>query len=75
MAGNAREWCSDWYSRDYYTVSPRRNPKGPATGAYKVLKGGTFFVEAFDLRTYARASAWPSLQSHRMIGFRAAREP
>ena len=75
MGGNVMEWCSDWYSRDYYSASPRKNPKGPATGAYKVLRGGTFFVEAFDLRSYARSAAWPSLQSHRMIGFRAVREP
>jgi formylglycine-generating enzyme required for sulfatase activity len=75
MAGNAMEWCQDWYSRDYYAASPRKNPKGPETGAFRVLRGGTFFEEAFDLRTYAREAAWPSLQGHRMIGFRAAREP
>ena len=75
MGGNVMEWCSDWYSRDYYSVSPKKNPKGPATGAYRVVRGGSFFLEAFDLRTYARSAAWPSFQSHRMIGFRAAREP
>jgi iron(II)-dependent oxidoreductase len=75
MGGNVMEWCQDWYSRNYYSFSPRKNPKGPESGAYRVVRGGSFFVDAFDLRTYGRSAAWPSFQSHRMIGFRAVREP
>ena len=44
MAGNVMEWRQDWYSRNYYSVSPRRNPKGPDSGAYRVVRGGSFFI-------------------------------
>jgi formylglycine-generating enzyme required for sulfatase activity len=75
MAGNLAEWCQDWYSRDYYSASPRKNPKGPAEGAYKVVRGGSFFIDSFDQRSYGRSAAWPSFLGHRMIGFRMVREP
>jgi formylglycine-generating enzyme required for sulfatase activity len=75
MAGNLMEWCQDWYGRDYYQVSPRKNPKGPATGAYRVVRGGSFFFEPTELRTSSRSAAWPSLQAFRMLGFRVSREP
>ena len=73
MGGNVMEWCQDWYSRTYYEVSPKKNPKGPEKGAYRVLRGGSFFFESQDLRSYARSGAWPSFQAFRMVGFRAAR--
>ena len=32
MHGNVAEWCSDWYSEDYYLVAPDVDPPGPAMG-------------------------------------------
>src|SRR5262249_13994061 len=32
MHGNVFQWCADWYAKDYYENSPRRDPKGPAGG-------------------------------------------
>lgn len=42
MAGNVYEWVNDWYQDNYYSVSPDSNPPGPASGTYKVLRGGSF---------------------------------
>lgn len=42
MSGAVREWCSDWYDENYYSISPLQNPKGPDEGVYKVLRGGSF---------------------------------
>jgi len=33
------EWADDWFSPDYYSHSPRKNPRGPATGTEKVQRG------------------------------------
>ena len=40
-----------------------------------MLRGGTFFMDPLDLRTYARHAGWPSVQTHRMVGFRPVRVP
>jgi formylglycine-generating enzyme len=39
MTGNVWEWVNDWYAADYYRHSPELNPKGPAKGKRKIMRG------------------------------------
>lgn len=65
MAGNAREWVSDWYGpypgRALY--KPLLNPRGPGRGIYKVLKGGAFDAYAGQLRAADRFGNIPDTGS------------
>jgi formylglycine-generating enzyme required for sulfatase activity len=54
MAGNAAEWVEDWFGIDYYATMPDRNPHGPASGRYKVVRGGSWKSAATLLRTATR---------------------
>jgi len=52
MAGNVYEWCNDWYDYGYYELSTQEplNPKGPAQGVYRVLRGGCWKSLKEDMR-------------------------
>jgi sulfatase modifying factor 1 len=45
MAGNAAEWVEDYYGRDYYKVSPNKNPQGPDSGEKGIERGGSWFYK------------------------------
>ncbi len=72
MAGNAAEWVNDWFGIDYYATMPDRNPEGPATGRYKVVRGGSWKSEPALLRTATRGGASPDRRAA-TIGVRCAR--
>ena len=44
MGGNVLEWVADWEDENYYSISPKENPKGPATGTHKVVRGGAMDI-------------------------------
>jgi iron(II)-dependent oxidoreductase len=72
MAGNAAEWVQDWFGIDYYATMPDRNPRGPANGRYKAVRGGSWKSAPALLRTATRGGASPSRRAA-TIGFRCAR--
>ncbi|MBF0428257.1 MAG: formylglycine-generating enzyme family protein [Magnetococcales bacterium] len=41
MSGNVWEWVHDHFDANYYTVSPKENPKGPTTGVRRIFRGGS----------------------------------
>lgn len=69
MAGNAREWVSDWYEQDYYNGGPSKNPQGPEFGETKVMRGGSWNDSHFSGRTTARLKMIPKYRDT-AVGFR-----
>ncbi|MHB2148652.1 SUMF1/EgtB/PvdO family nonheme iron enzyme [Calditrichota bacterium LG25] len=72
MSGNVWEWCWDWYASDYYSNSPQDNPKGPDSGTYRVLRGGSWNGIAIYVRVALRSYNYPN-GTNNGIGFRILR--
>jgi formylglycine-generating enzyme required for sulfatase activity len=71
MHGNVLEWCSDWWSEEYYAHSPEADPEGPNHGWHRVVRGGSFSQFAADCRSAARLGRAPGSRLN-TVGFRVA---
>ena len=60
MYGNVWEWCNDIYQEDYYSRSPVRNPRGPAKGDRRVLRGGCWNSKPDECRSSYRLDEIPA---------------
>ena len=59
------EWVNDWYAVDYYANSPLSNPKGPASGEKRVVRGNLgqliMNMEREGMDPSGKAGTWPLL--------------
>ncbi len=72
MSGNVWEWCQDFFDSEYYRHSPSNNPRGPATGSDRVVRGGSWGYNPDGCRSAFRIYTLPD---YRLInvGFRVCR--
>jgi formylglycine-generating enzyme required for sulfatase activity len=80
MIGNVWQWCHDYYQEDYYQRAAERDPRGPASGENRVVRGGSWNSKPGDCRSAYRNYELPGFTDicfakdiHGQVGFRCVR--
>ena len=71
MHGNVSEWCNDFFG---FLYGEETDPKGPATGKDRVVRGGCFKYEGSQCRSAVRGLLAP-INRYNDLGFRLVRTP
>jgi formylglycine-generating enzyme required for sulfatase activity len=72
MHGNVSQWCQDWYGS--YPSDSVTDPQGPASGQFRVSRGGNWGMYAAYCRSAERLSKDPTT-SDSNTGFRVVLAP
>jgi len=72
MLGILWQWTADWYAEKYYSQSPDQDPRGPSSGSYRVLRGGSW-LNGSDARVSFRVRNLPGSRVY-YDGFRCVGE-
>ncbi len=74
MHGNVREWCEDWFDRNYYDRAPGEDPINQRPATYRAIRGGSWYASAGGGRSAKRVPGSPGMR-YFDVGLRIARTP
>ncbi len=72
ISGNVWEWCEDWYAN--YPTGEQVDPKGAASGLYRVIRGGGWCGIPLRSQSAIRHSSMP-FSRYISLGFRVLAVP